>query len=51
MYEWEGVAGQPAKKVTEITWDYLAEFDQNQTQHAIDYIKRTPRMTSPSSWT
>jgi len=40
MYEWEGVAGQPAKKVKEITWDYLAEFDQNQTQHAIDYIKK-----------
>ena len=47
MYEWEGVAGQPAKKVTEITWDYLAEFDQNQTQHAIDYIKAHAKDDKP----
>jgi arylsulfatase len=40
MYEWEGVAGQPAKKVQYITWDYLADFDVNQTDHAIDYIKK-----------
>jgi arylsulfatase A-like enzyme len=26
MQEWEGVAGQPAKKVAEITYDYLAAF-------------------------
>jgi arylsulfatase A-like enzyme len=39
MYEWEGTAGQPAKKVKEINWDYLAEFDVNQTEHAIEYIK------------
>jgi len=47
MYEWEGVAGQPAKKVTEITWDYLADFDQNQTQHAIDYIKQHAKDDKP----
>ena len=47
MYEWEGVAGQPAKKVTEITWDYLADFDQNQTQHAIDYIKQHAKDEKP----
>ena len=47
MYEWEGVAGKPATKVTEITWDYLAEFDQNQTQHAIDYIKAHAKDDKP----
>ena len=25
MYEWEGVAGQPAKKVAQITYDYLGD--------------------------
>ena len=42
MYEWEGVAGQPAKKVPYITWDYLAEFDQNQTA-ARDRIHQAAR--------
>jgi arylsulfatase A-like enzyme len=27
MFEWEGVAGQPAKKVAEISYDYLKTFD------------------------
>jgi arylsulfatase len=40
MYEWEGVAGQPAKKVAYIDWDYLANFDVRQTDFAIDYIKK-----------
>jgi arylsulfatase len=40
MYEWEGVAGQPAKKVGYITWDYLATFDVRQTDNAIEYIKQ-----------
>jgi hypothetical protein len=40
MYEWEGEAGQPARRGPYIDWDYLAEFDQNQTQHAIDYIQQ-----------
>ena len=26
MYEWEGVAGEPAKKGPYITWDYLSEY-------------------------
>ena len=39
MNEWEGVAGQPAKKGPEITWDYLAEYDVRQTGSAVDYIK------------
>ena len=34
MFEWEGVAGQPAKKVGEITWDYLATFDVRQADNA-----------------
>lgn len=40
MFEWEGMAGQAAKKVAEITWDYLATFDVRQTDSAIDYIKK-----------
>ncbi|HUK81719.1 MAG TPA: arylsulfatase [Verrucomicrobiae bacterium] len=40
MFEWEGVAGQPAKKVAEITWDYLANFDVRQADYAIEYIKK-----------
>src|SRR5499433_3099429 len=47
MFEWEGVAGQPAKKVKEITWDYLADFDVNQTDHAIDYIKKHAKDEKP----
>ena len=47
MYEWEGVAGQPATKGEYITWDYLAEFDQNQTAHAIDYIKQHAKDDKP----
>lgn len=27
MFEWEGTAGQPAKKVGEFSWKYLADFD------------------------
>lgn len=40
MFEWEGTAGQVAKKVAEITWDYLATFDVRQTDSAVDYIKK-----------
>jgi arylsulfatase len=39
MFEWEGVAGQPANKVATISYDYLAEFDVRQTDYAVDYIK------------
>ena len=39
MFEWEGVAGQPATKVATISYDYLAEFDVRQTDYAVDYIK------------
>jgi arylsulfatase A-like enzyme len=47
MYEWEGVAGQPAKRGPYITWDYLAEFDQNQTARAIEYIKQHAKDDKP----
>ena len=42
MYEWEGVAGQPAKRGPVYHWDYLAEFDQNQTaaRHRIHQAAR-----------
>jgi arylsulfatase len=47
MYEWEGVAGQPAKKVAEITWDYLATFDVRQADNAIEYIKKHAKGDKP----
>ena len=47
MYEWEGVAGQPAKKGAYITWDYLAEFDVRQTDSAIEYIKKHAKDDKP----
>ena len=47
MYEWEGVAGQPAKKGPEITWDYLAEFDVRQTDSAVEYIKKHAKDGKP----
>ena len=36
--EWEGVAGQEAKRVATIDYDYLAEFDVRQTDSAVAYI-------------
>jgi arylsulfatase len=47
MFEWEGVAGQPAKKVGEVTWDYLATFDVRQADYAIDYIKKHAKDDKP----
>src|SRR6266700_3205910 len=47
MFEWEGVAGQPAKKVGEITWDYLATFDVRQADNAIEYIKKHAKDDKP----
>jgi arylsulfatase A-like enzyme len=35
MYEWEDVAGQPAKKVAEISYEYLASFDVRQADYAV----------------
>jgi arylsulfatase len=45
--EWEGVAGQPAKKVGTITYDSLATFDIRQTDSAIDYIKKHAKDDKP----
>lgn len=47
MYEWEGVAGKPATKVGEITWDYLATFDVRQADSAVDYIKQHAKGGKP----
>ena len=47
MFEWEGVSGQPAKKVAEINWDYLANFDVRQADFAIEYIKKHSKDSKP----
>ena len=47
MYEWEGVAGQPAKRGVYITYDRLAEFDVRQTDYAIDCIKKHAKDPKP----
>jgi len=47
LYEWEGVAGQPAKKVSLITYDYLANFDVRQADSAIAYIKQHAKDSKP----
>ena len=49
--EWEGVTGQPAKKVATITYDYMATMDERMADYAVTYIKDTPRAASHSSWT
>src|SRR3990167_2897102 len=45
--EWEGKAGQPAKMVGTITYDYLATFDIRQTDSAISYIKQHAKDDKP----
>lgn len=45
--EWEGVAGQPAKQVGTITYDYMAEFDIRQTDSAVEYIKKHAKDDKP----
>lgn len=45
--EWEGVTGQPAKRVATINYDYLATFDIRQTDSAIDYIKKHAKDDKP----
>jgi arylsulfatase len=47
MYEWEGVAGQAAKKVAQINWDYLATFDTRQADNAVEYIKKHAKDGKP----
>ena len=45
--EWEGVAGQPAKKVQRIDYQTLPEFDMRQTELAIAYIKQHAKGGNP----
>jgi arylsulfatase A-like enzyme len=47
LYEWEGTAGKPAKKVALIDWDYLATFDIRQADSAIAYIKQHAKDAKP----
>src|SRR5206468_660794 len=47
LYEWEGVVGQPAKKVALIDYDYLAEFDVRQADSAVAYIKQHAKDAKP----
>src|SRR5215813_1691452 len=47
LSEWEGVAGQPAKKVATITYDYMATMDERQADYAVDYIKRHAHSGKP----
>jgi arylsulfatase len=47
MFEREGMAGQPATKVAEITYDYLANFDVRQADSAIEYIKKHATSDKP----
>ena len=47
MDEWEGVAGQPAKRGAYITYDYLATFDVRQADYAIEYIKKHAKDDKP----
>lgn len=47
LFEWDGVAGQPATKVAQITYDYLANFDIRQTDYAVDYIKKHAKDEKP----
>jgi arylsulfatase len=45
--EWEGVAGQPAKRVAKITYDYMATMDERMANYAVDYIKQHANSGKP----
>ncbi len=45
--EWEGQAGQAAKRVGTITFDSMATFDVRQTDSAIEYIKQHAKDSKP----
>ena len=45
--EWEGVAGQPARKVGTISYDSLATFDIRQTDNAVAYIRQHAQDAKP----
>jgi arylsulfatase A-like enzyme len=46
-YAWEGVAGQPAKKLEMIDYADLATFDNRQEASAVDYIKKHAKDDKP----
>lgn len=45
--EWEGRAGQAAKRVATIDYDYLAEFDVRQAKSAVEYIEAHAKDPEP----
>jgi arylsulfatase len=45
--EWEGTAGQPARKVGTISYDSLATFDIRQTDNAVAYIQQHAHSGKP----
>jgi len=45
--EWEGTAGQPARKVSTISYDSLATFDIRQTDNAVAYIRQHANDAKP----
>jgi arylsulfatase A-like enzyme len=45
--EWEGVAGQPAKKVATISYDYMATMDERMADYAVTYIKEHAKSGKP----
>jgi arylsulfatase A-like enzyme len=45
--EWEGVAGQAARKVGTITYDSLATFDVRQTDNAVAYVRQHAQDNKP----
>lgn len=45
--EWEGVAGQPAKKIATISYDYMATMDERMADYAVAYIKEHAKSGKP----
>jgi arylsulfatase A-like enzyme len=45
--EWEGVAGQPIRKVGTISYDSLATFDIRQADNAVAYIRQHAQDSKP----
>ncbi len=45
--EWEGVAGQPAKKVATIDYERMATMDERMADNAVDYIKQHAKSDKP----
>src|SRR5271157_5741798 len=47
LYEWEGIAGQPAKSVGRIDYERFATFDEDQAANAVKYIKEHANSDKP----